>query len=74
MATEPLLGIGITLYLNGKVIGVATRVGKTYVLTTYILEAEEAYETLEGHDAELWHRRLGHLAYSSVRGIEAMID
>ena len=53
MATEPLPGIGITLYLDGKVIRVAIRVGKTYVLTTYILEAKEAYETLEGYNTKL---------------------
>ena len=40
MATEPLPGIGITLSLEGKVIGVAERVGKTYALATYILEIE----------------------------------
>ena len=53
MAIEPLLGIGIILSLEGKVIGIAERVGKTYTLATYIPELKVAYKASEEPSASL---------------------
>lgn len=72
VATEPLPATGLTLSLNGKVIGVAARVGRAYTLKTHLLEPETAYKASGGNNTELWHRRLAHLSYSSLRGIETV--
>jgi Pol polyprotein, beta-barrel domain/Zinc knuckle/Domain of unknown function (DUF4219)/gag-polypeptide of LTR copia-type len=63
VATEESPGTGLSLSLNGKVVGVAARVGRAYILTTYIPETAYRAETV---DPELLHRRLAHLSNGSI--------
>jgi hypothetical protein len=69
IATEPTPGTGLTISLNQKLIGVAARVGRAYILTTSL--PETAYRT-EVIEPELLHRRLAHLSHSSIQGIDAV--
>jgi hypothetical protein len=69
VTTEESPGTGLSLSLDGKLIGVAARVERAYILTTNI--PETAYYT-EVVDPELLHRRLAHLSNSSIQGIEAV--
>jgi hypothetical protein len=63
VSTEESPGTGLTITLNRKVIGVAARAGRAYILTTYIPEV--AYHT-EVVDPELLYRRLAYLSNSSL--------
>lgn len=69
VATEESPGTGLSLSLDGKLVGVAARVGRAYILTTNILETAYRIETV---DPELLHRRLAHLSNSSIQGIDAV--
>jgi hypothetical protein len=71
VTTEPLPRTGLELRLKQKVIGVADRVGRAYMLTTMV--PEKAFQAQgQGISPELMHRRFGHLSYSSLQGIEAV--
>ena len=66
VATEEAPGTSLSLSLNGKVVGVAARVGRAYILTTNIQETAYCTETV---DPKLLYRRLAHLNNSSIQGI-----
>jgi hypothetical protein len=67
VSTEKSPDTGLVITKNQKMIGVAARVGRAYILTTHITET--TYKAVEV-DPELLHRRLGHLTYSSLQGID----
>ena len=64
MAIELTPGTGLELSLQNRVIGIASRVGRAYILRTKV-PTEQAYSTIQA-DPELAHRRLGHLSYSTI--------
>jgi len=63
---------------NGRTIGVADRQGKSYVLNTARNDPEPGPEvallssTGTGSSAETWHRRFGHLGWSTLEGISTV--
>ena len=59
----------LLLELNGKRIGEADRYGKSYVLNTVQNEPESAMLAATAPSSETWHRRFGHLSWSSLEGI-----
>jgi hypothetical protein len=72
VSTQSFPNQGLTISLDGKVIGAAHRVGRAYLLSTELLAQEMACPAIEQGNAELQHRRFGHLSYSSLQGIETV--
>jgi hypothetical protein len=69
--TRTAKGGRMLLELDGKLIGVAERIGRTYVLAgtnEYIADTAYRAEAItKTNDAMLWHRRFGHLSTQSLR-------
>ena len=66
------------LELNGRTVGTANRIGRSYVLSGVGPESAIAYRavakamTLE--EAKIWHRRYGHLTSQSLRRVHTVVD
>ena len=57
--------------LDDCVIGVAKRRGKSYVLNTANEKADSEFARIANEvNSETWHRRFGHLSYSTLEGVE----
>jgi hypothetical protein len=70
VSIEESPGTGLLITKNRKVIDIAARVGRAYILTIYI-PPETVYRT-EIVDPELLYRRFAHLSHSSLQGIDAV--
>lgn len=56
----------LLLELDGKVIGRAVRVGKTYTLASTVERNESAYSATVENENLTWHRRFGHLGTKTL--------
>lgn len=66
--TRTVQGKKLFLELQGKVVGIAERVGRTYILQTAKATAYRA--TINENSSELWHRRFGHLSTQSLQRVD----
>jgi hypothetical protein len=62
----------LELSLDRRKLATATRVRRSYILSTRLPDPEVAYRTQETISPKLFHRRFCHMLYSSLRGIEAI--
>jgi hypothetical protein len=72
VATKATPKTGLELSLDRRKLAIVTRVGRSYILSTRLLDPEVAYRTQETISPELFYRRFCHMSYSSFRGIEAV--
>lgn len=76
--TRTISGGQMLLELEGRVVGIANRIGRTYVLSgTEDVAAAAAYraKTMTPKEiASLWHRRFGHLSSQSLRLAHTVTD
>ena len=56
---------------DSKVIGIASRRGRSYMLNTASRANSEEYARIAAEvDADTWYRRFGHLEFSTLKGLE----
>jgi hypothetical protein len=72
VATKATPKIGLELSLDGRKLATVTRVGRSYILFTRLLDPEVAYWTQETISPKLFHRRFCHMLYSLFHGIETI--
>ena len=56
----------LLLELDGRIIGRAVRLGKTYTLASTVERNESAYSTTAEDENLTWHRRFGHLGTKTL--------
>lgn len=59
----------LILELNGKVVGRAVRIKKTYILASTLEMSDVAYYTTAEENNMVWHRRFGHLGATSLKKV-----
>jgi hypothetical protein len=75
--TRPLMGGRILIMRDRKVLGVANRIGSTYILETTMandVDARQATTKIPRADAKVWHRRFGHLGTQSLKNIQFVTE
>ena len=61
---------GILIELKGKVVALASRIGKSYILNCTDQGETALAVAASADDSEIWHRRFGHFSGQTIRGVE----
>jgi hypothetical protein len=72
VATEATPKTRLELSLDGRKLAIITRVRRSYILFTRLLDPEVAYWTQETISPKLFHQRFCHMSYSLFRRIETV--